>query len=259
MILNRENGAYFFQFGVLAKFNMISHAVFTRICINGASPPPFDNMNMALNGGDKNENAAHNRRLAASALNIGRLVFANQVHGTSSIVIKADNAGDIQPASDLRTGDALITNLPNTGLCIQTADCQAVMVFDPVKRVIANIHSGWRGSIQNIIGETVAAMKAEFGSRPEDMAAGISPSLGPCCGEFIRYKTEIPEYYWKYKISGHHFDFWRISRDQLAAEGLHPANIEVSHICTICNAHLFYSYRKEAVTGRFGSVIAVQS
>lgn len=116
--------------------------------------------------------------------------------------------------------DAVITDIKGIFLVIQVADCQSVMLYDPHQKAIANIHSGWRGSIMNIIGKCADTMVREFGCRPENLLAGISPSLGPCCSEFIHYKEEIPEPLWKYKHRDKDFfDFWAMSRDQLMEKG----------------------------------------
>jgi len=156
------------------------------------------------------------------------------------------------------SGDAMVSNVPGKTLAIQVADCQAVQLFDPVQKVIANVHSGWRGSIQNIVGKCVETMKTHFNCLPEDIIAGVSPSLGPCCSEFIYYKTEIPEHFWPYKDRRHHFNFWRITSDQLKDSGLPPENIELSNLCTKCNDHLFFSYRQAKQTGRFVSAIGLK-
>ena len=136
--------------------------------------------------------------------------------------------------------DAVISDCPNIGLTISAADCQAVMLYDPSRKVIANIHSGWRGSIQNIIGHTVNKMVDVFGCRAAELFAGIGPSLGPCCAEFINYRDEIPELYWPYRISNNHFDFWAISRDQLIEAGLPGRQIETGGICTKCDTARFF-------------------
>jgi copper oxidase (laccase) domain-containing protein len=124
--------------------------------------------------------------------------------------------------------------------------------------VVAAIHSGWRGSVANIIGRTVAAMVETYGARPERMVAGIGPSLGPCCAEFIHYRQEMPEPLWRYKDDGCHFDFWRLSRDQLRAAGVADRRIETCGLCTRCRTDLFYSYRGEKTTGRFAAVIGLR-
>ena len=152
----------------------------------------------------------------------------------------------------------MITQIPGAGLVIQAADCQSVMLCDPVRGVAANIHSGWRGSISNIIGACIDTMKREFAVDPADLSAGIGPSLGPCCAEFVHYRKEIPEGFWKYKDDKDRFDFWQISRDQLMAAGVKPENVECAHVCTMCNPQLFYSYRREGSTGRFAAVLGLK-
>ena len=152
----------------------------------------------------------------------------------------------------------MITDLPGRHLVIQTADCQAVMLYDPRRRVAANVHVGWRGSAANIIGHTVARMVAGFGCRPTDMLAGIGPSLGPCCAEFKNYRREIPSEYWRYRHAGDLFDFWALSRDQLTAAGVPPAGIHVSGLCTRCETGRFFSYRAEKRTGRLAAVIGLK-
>jgi YfiH family protein len=178
-------------------------------------------------------------------------VPVRQVHGDDAHCIREKSEiSSIPPAAD-----ALISGLAGLGLMIQVADCQAVLLYDPVEKVSANIHSGWRGSIRNIVGKTVRTMAAEFGCRPENVLAGIGPSLGPCCAEFVHYRSEIPETLWHYRVSEHHFDFWSMTRDQLAAERVRVENILCANICTVCHTGDFYSYRAEKITGRFAAVI----
>ena len=153
--------------------------------------------------------------------------------------------------------DALITDVPSTCLMIQTADCQAVMLVDPHAHVVANIHCGWRGSVADIVGKTVAYMVAEFGCRPGNMTAAIGPSLGPCCAEFINYNDEIPRQLWPFRVGSHHFDFWRISRHQLVQAGLLDSHVYAPGMCTRCNPHLFFSYRAAKETGRFAALIGM--
>jgi YfiH family protein len=154
--------------------------------------------------------------------------------------------------------DAVVTDRSENYLVIQVADCQSVLMYEPVRRVVANVHSGWRGSIQNIIGCTVDAMKQYFGCSPDDILAGIGPSLGPCCAQFINYETEIPKEFWDYKDPDDHFDFWAISTDQLMKAGVRERNIESSQMCTRCRTEEFFSFRAEKTTGRFASVIGLK-
>jgi YfiH family protein len=254
MIACRRNNLAYFQFHLLAGYPGLRHGVFTRL--GGHSPPPYDSLNMGRNGDDPPGNVEANRRLAAGCLADGwPLVSARQVHGrTVASLRRAEHGSASFCRGPEMTADALVTDIPGLLLSIQLADCQAVVLYDPVREVVANVHSGWRGSTQNIAAAAVRRMEADFACRPADIRAGVSPSLGPCCAEFRNYRTEIPEELWGYGNGRLHFNFWEITRDQLTAAGIAPAHIEVAGICTRCNEHLFYSYRKHSKTGRFAAV-----
>jgi hypothetical protein len=106
-------------------------------------------------------------------------------------------------------------------------------------------------------------MKLEFGSNPATLQCAISPSLGPCCSEFINYKKELPKSLHNYQVRPQYFDFWKISREQLKESGVQDHLIDTVGQCTVCNTD-FFSYRRavkqnEPVTGRNGSAIALQS
>jgi YfiH family protein len=244
------NGIPFLQFPNLSGFPELRHGIFTRK--GGVSPPPYDSLNVGLGVGDAPGNVEENRRRVARCMSAPRLIFARQVHGTTVLAID-DNDKVETPL----TGDALMTDRPGKFIAVQVADCQPVLLFDRAKRVTAAVHSGWRGSVENVIGHTVAAMKSAYGCRPEDILAGVGPSLGPCCGEFVNYRRELPEHFWRYKDDGNRFDFWAISRDQLTACGVEEKNIHLGRLCTRCRTDLFFSYRGETETGRFTAVIGL--
>ena len=114
----------------------------------------------ATGGGDAPRRVKANRRIVADALGGGFLVRAHQVHGHAVQVIRsADDPG--RPAR----ADALVTDVPGRLLMIQVADCQPVLIYDPQHRVVAAVHAGWRGSVANVIGATVALMERRFASR----------------------------------------------------------------------------------------------
>ena len=254
MIVKKQNERVYFQFPNLAVFKRLRHGVFTRL--GGISEPPFDSLNTSFSENDDRFSIESNRSMISDCVNAGDLVFAKQTHGADILVFT--EAKTAEPSEYVpEEGDAMITNLAKTVLTIQTADCQAVLLYDPVRHVAANIHSGWRGSVANIAGKTVRTMIEQFGCDPKYMSAGIGPSLGPCCAEFVNFKTELPESFVKYKGNGENFDFWRATQDQLETAGLKSKNIFSGGICTRCNTHLFYSYRKEHRTGRFASVIGL--
>ncbi len=163
--------------------NGVICASFSRA--GGLSPLPFDSLNMSYHVGDQYENVLHNRKAVKDALGIKYLVSGQQVHDDKIYCVKEQPEEDIE----IKAYDAFITNIPNIGLMIQQADCQAVMLFDPVKKAVGIAHAGWRGSLLNIISKTIAAMSKEYATNPSDLLAPISPSLGPCCAEFVNYRT----------------------------------------------------------------------
>ncbi len=155
--------------------------------------------------------------------------------------------------------DALMTDQPDTALLIQQADCQAITLFDPKHPAIAAIHSGWQGSVLNIAGKTVRAMTETYNSSAVDIQARVSPSLGPCCAEFVNHPLELPDSFLPFQVEKNHFDFWQISKMQLIEAGLQEHNIHITGICTSCSGD-YFSYRRacrngDGITGRCASVI----
>jgi len=238
----------YYQFEHLAEFPQLTHAVFTRE--GGVSKAPFDWLNVAFGVGDQKEAVAENRRRIMEGLAISPPVYCQQTHGDGIVI------ADPEMCVTTPKGDVLVTDHFGLFLAIQVADCQSVMLYDPKSGIVANIHSGWRGSVRNIIGKTVLQMQ-RLGSRPKNIIAGVGPSLGPCCAEFINYRKELPEAIHSYQRSENHFDFWHLSFDQLTGQGVLGGHIEQSRICTCCNS-LFFSYRREKRTGRFATVIGLR-
>jgi len=189
------------------------------------------------------------------ALHLTALVSATQVHGCRETLVTGAEAA---AAEEIPDADILLTTQPGLGLLIKQADCQAVLLYDPVRRVAANVHCGWRGQVRNILREAVARLGESFGSRPQDLVAAISPSLGPCCAEFRNYREEFPPELWSYQVRPTYFDLWGLSRDQLMAAGLTATQIDIAGLCTRCRGDLFFSYRRDRHTGRQGAVIALR-
>jgi hypothetical protein len=152
----------------------------------------------------------------------------------------------------------MLTDRAGKFLVVQVADCQPILMHDPVRRVVANVHCGWRGSLADVAGRTVAALQGRFGCAPQDLLVGVGPSLGPCCAEFVNYRSEIPERLWGYRRDSVCFDFWAMTRDQLVAAGVRDGNIQISGLCTRCDPGRFFSYRTHNRTGRFPAVIGLK-
>lgn len=219
----------------------------------------FFSNNVGLLVGDTTGTVLANRSRVKKQLNLTSLLSAKQVHGTEVYCLTEP----LEVDQEVEGYDALVTDLPEVGLMIQQADCQAVLLFDPVKKVIAAIHCGWRGSVQNILALTVAAMVSRYGTKPENLQARISASLGPCCAEFVNYNDELPVEYQDFMVKDNHFDFWKISAAQLQNAGLNSSRIHAVSLCTCCSDN-YFSYRQavrksNGVTGRNCSVTYLKS
>ena len=247
------NGLRRLYFPAIEAISGFFHGIFASGLPDRGGDP--QRLNLGLGCGTADRQVWRNRRRVMARFGLRTAgVYARQVHGTAIGVW--DDAPDTEP--HVLDGDALITQRPGTGLVIQVADCQPLIIVDPSRQVAANVHSGWRGSVQNIIGAVIECLVRDFGCSPRDLVCGVGPSLGPCCAEFVNYARELPEDMWRLRRAGDLFDFWRLSREQLMAAGVDPANIHVSGICTRCNQHLFYSYRGDRRTGRFAAVIGMK-
>ena len=244
-----HNETPYFQFPGLSMHKHLSHGVFTRH--GGVSAPPFDSLNISSSVGDRPENVRANIGKIQDSLGAARLIQVNQVHG-SHILVLQQNRPDTQ--EDAFSADAMITNLPRVALMVKQADCQGIIIYDPAKKVLANVHCGWRGNVLNVLRRVVNRMEQAFGSNKADLQASIGPSLGPCCAEFTTHKDIFPETFDRFKVMENHFNLWAASCWQLETAGLKPENIEVAGICTRCRTDLFFSYRSETHTGRFGTV-----
>ena len=255
-----KNSIKIYEFEQFKQHATIVHGIFTRA--GGTSTGAFASLNIGSNSGDNSKIITANRKLVAKKMGAMPMIFLKQVHGANIKIFKNDTENtigcNVRSVHDTYTADGIITDVKGVNLVIQVADCQAVMLYDYKNQVIANIHSGWKGSIKNTIGKCVDKMISQFSCKPENIIAGISPSLGPCCSEFIKYKNEIPKNLWLYKIEEkNYFDFWKLSCDQLMEKGVKKENITNLQICTKCNSDMFYSYRNSKTTGRFACAIAM--
>jgi polyphenol oxidase len=248
MQLIKKGPISFWEFDLLKNEKNISHGSFLRT--GGVSVFPFESLNVSLSIHDNEAHVHANRKIIADALGLPCLLAAKQCHGDHIHTIKNIHT-PIPPC------DALITPLTAAGLMIQHADCQTALFYDPIRQVIAAAHAGWKGSIQQIFTKTIGTMKKEFHSKPENILACISPSLGPQNAEFIHYKEEFPESFWPFQVAPFHFDFWEISKAELISAGLLAHHIEIAKKCTKESPKDYFSYRNEKPTGRMGTVISI--
>jgi polyphenol oxidase len=171
-------------------------------------------------------------------------------------------------------GDGLATSLPDLMVAVQTADCPAILVVDPVQRVVAAAHAGWRGTLKRIAQKAVYLMQREFTSRPGDLVAVIGPAIRGCCYEvgeevMAAFHNEFagaasffqePQPDEATRSSTRFLDLSSAGRQQLLEAGLVEANIFADSPCTSCRRDLFFSHRAEkGNTGRLMAVIGIVS
>lgn len=238
----------------------------------GCSSPPFDSLNMALHCGDEDDRVLENRRrlLEVMGLSLASVVCGSQVHGSGVQIVEPHmtGRGALDKSSALPDCDATVCAHPSLTLVSFSADCLLLLFVDPVRRVIANAHSGWKGTSLNIAAQTASTMAASYGSSPRDLEVFIGPGIGPCCFEISgelaekasplllvtsgkRIKEHEGRFYW---------DLPGTNRDQLLEIGVLPDNIIDTSLCTSCHPELFFSYRREkGLTGRMASLLNLVS
>lgn len=243
----------FFRFSGLSGYPHLAHYVFTRQ--GGVSDSAFRSLNVSLSTGDMAKNVETNLSMIREITSARSLRFMNQVHGKNIAILRESNVRD---GGGPLTADAMVTDVPGVALLVKQADCQAVILYDPVRNVISNVHCGWRGNVHGLLNDVIAVMKAEFGCDPSRLRAAIGPSLGPCCAEFITHQEIFPERFTPFMLRDNYFDLWSISRSQLVQSGLEEEHIESADCCTRCRTDLFYSYRGEGRTGRFATVVMLK-
>ena len=194
-------------------------------------------------------------------IKLNKMVKPNQAH-TDKIQIVEKHILENEPDFNLEVydkTDGLITNKKDIALATTNADCILLLFFDPVNKVIANVHSGWRGTIQRISVKTVQKMVNKFNCKPENIICCICPSIRKCHFEVENYVKEILEKEFKELKIEQNKDIMEKQKDKekwnidtvlinkilLKQEGLKQENIIDSGICSVCNSDLIHSYRVE--------------
>ena len=269
MFLNK-NSLTLFTFNASNSHDGLLMAMSTRK--GGASQDAFSTLNLSFRVDDDPGAVQANRKNLCEALSVPleSIVLGQQVHGTHvALVTKKDRGKGATSWGDaLPDTDAMVSNDPDLALMVLAADCAPVFLHDPVKQAIGIAHGSWRGTLGGIIGKTVARMETAFQCRPEDLRAGIGPSIGPCCYEvgedlLATLRHSCPEF-WRECIEEQasgviHFNLWETIRRQLLGAGLKPGHVEVAGICTACHTEIFFSHRRErGRTGRNGAIIALR-
>lgn len=236
------------------------HAFFTRQ--GGVSKPPFDALNFSVNVGD--EPAAVNTNLTLAGLHIGvdpnRILFVSQVHGTT--------AHAVAPPFDRETtlhlqGDAVVARDPSVACGVRIADCAPILIADPHSGAVAAVHSGWRGTQQNIVAHALRFLRA-YVDAPIDPIVAVGPHIEPCCFEvghdvaqLLARSSPVADTVSVGRQGRPHVDLRRIIHAQLLEAGVQHESIDHVRGCTVCHPATFFSYRRDGKrSGRMLAAIA---
>lgn len=221
--------------------------------IHDASEPPYY-YNTSQSVGDNIETVNNNRRELFASIGLSEKSIALQKQIHSDIITYCDKPGMCGES------DALITDKPGFGLAVSTADCAPVFIYDKKKKIIAAVHSGWRGTRQKITAKTLSKLISEFSCNPENMYAYIGPSISGNnyeVGEEVAAQFD-PKY--SKPLNGKFLlDVKLANFDMLISNGVPHKNIQVSALCTYELRGLLHSYRRDGLkSGRAFGIIALR-
>ncbi|MDR1396451.1 MAG: polyphenol oxidase family protein [Desulfarculales bacterium] len=211
----------------------------------------YDEQGEEFNLSSQQEPACLETNLARlqTSLGLENIVWLRQVHGER--IVEADLSCRLNPPE----ADGIFTTAPGLGILIRQADCQALVLTAP--GLAGNFHVGWRGNVLNLPGKALRFLSRRFDIAPRFFQAYIAPSLGPCCGEFVNYRKELPDIMHPFAVKENYFNLWAITAWQLINEGLPRANLSFSGLCTKSEKDRFFSHRR-GDAGRFGTVAALK-
>ena len=242
-----------------------AHGFSTRL--GGVSPSPMDSLNLGANRGDDPANVRENfaRFCAAAGTDANALVKNHQVHSDR---IRPVTQRDILPAPEapgVFEADGLVTDRPGVCLTIFSGDCIPVLLYDPVRRCVAAVHAGWRGTAAGAAARAAQAMIRDYGCVPGHILAAIGPGIGPCCFEThsdvpngLRSglgRDAEPFIHPLPREGKFSVDLKGANARWLEREGLDPAHIAVCSACTACDRGDFWSHRLQG--NRRGSMAAM--
>jgi YfiH family protein len=236
---------------IFKKLPEINFAFSTKKGLGRLAPYYF---NLSLSVGDNEKTVKENRKAFFDELGLTDENVAIQKQ-THSDIIRYVTKGGIVGESD-----AMITDKKNLGLAIGVADCTPIFIYDPENKVIAAVHSGWRGTAKRILEKTVLKLKSDYNSKPEKLVAYIGPSISQKNYEVGKEVADLFDD--KYKMQRDEkylLDVASANYDMLINSGLLKENIEISDLCTYEEKDLLHSYRRDGKkSGRSMGVIVMK-
>ena len=248
----KDNDNEYIQFKRLEKYkDILAHAYSVGIDKNYRT---FKANREALEISDYERNLNNYKELCKEIkVNSDNLIKANQAHTDNILCI--DKLEKNEKIDTIEKSDGLITNKKEIVLATTNADCILLLFFDPVKKVIANVHSGWKGTLQRISEKTVDKMVKNYGCEPKDIIVCICPSIRKC---HFEVKEDIKELFFNEfnnlentndfiinKENKWFVDTVLINKLILKKVGILEENIEDCGICSVCNKEIIHSFRAE--------------
>jgi YfiH family protein len=247
------------EFKVLTNFNKyLIHGFTTRL--GGASINEFKGLNLGLSTSDSYQNVVQNYNtfFAKLDINLEEIVFSRQVHEDKVRIVTSKDIGmGLFMNDSIPEFDAMITK--ETGIILVSffADCTPVFFYDYRNNIVGIAHSGWKGTLKNIVAKTIDGMIENFNSKSHNIIVAIGPSLGKCCFEvdedvYTLFKDVFRDSKYYTKTSKkYNIDLALIIKDTLLEKGIQKQNIASGNICTKCNGEYFFSHRgQNGKTGR---------
>jgi polyphenol oxidase len=248
----------------LESFQGVHHAFITRR--GGMSEDPWKSLNVGGTVGDAPDHVKENKRRLFLALGRSESSIFDvwQVHSDRVVYVEGPRGEHIPHIQ----ADAMITNNREVTLFMRFADCVPILLWDPIENAVGIVHAGWKGTVMFLAKKTVEEMERRFRSKPENILAGIGPSIAPHHYEVQADVVAHVESAFghqtqrilKKKIVGGdfrvEFDLW--TANQIVLERAGVQNIEITRLCTVCFPEDWFSHRGESgKTGRFGVVIGL--
>ncbi len=236
------------------------HGIFS-LRNGGVSHAPYDSLNLADDTGDNPDNVQRNMQILLRRCGINDMPHrARQVHGCESLSCKGAGRMHNEQADILISGDG-------SPVAVRVADCTPILLADTSGEIVAAVHAGWRGTAAGVVMHAIQALLST-GARVENIVACVGPCIGPCCFEIsLETASELRGSCagadaFVLPGNGRLFaDLAAINHLQLVQTGLGQANIETlaksPATCTCCNAHDFFSYRRDGRgSGRHLAIVA---
>ncbi len=231
----------------------------------GFSSGKFRSLNVDYRVGDDGNNVRRNREMILKKIGLKgleRIYSARQVHGTA--VLNIDKNKELKSDNISEEADCIITSLQDTPVMVMGADCNLILIADIFKRVVAAVHAGWKGTLNEVIFKTILFMRERFKSKNKNIFVSFGPSIRSCCymvEDFI-LKKFIEKFgnkdFFSKRNNNFFLDLVKINYLQLERLGINQENISDCEECTCCNSD-FFSYRRDKITGRQAGVAIIKS